>query len=95
MIRLIREVASGKRPVPPEVAQKLADRIFQPALTNRELDVLRLVARGMRNKAIAAALGVTEETAQSHVKSILAKLSVHDRTEAGAVATRRGIVHLD
>lgn len=95
MISVIREVAAGGRPVPPEVAQKLTDRMFQPALTNRELDVLRLVAQGMRNKEIAAALKITEETAQSHVKNILAKLSVHDRTEAVAVAIRRGIVHVD
>jgi two-component system NarL family response regulator len=95
MIGVIREVAGGARPVQPEVAQKLTDRMFQPVLTPREIEVIRLVARGMRNKEIAAALTITEETAQSHVKSILAKLSVHDRTEAVAVATRRGIVHLD
>lgn len=94
MIGVIRKVAAGGRPVLPEVAQKLTDRMFQPALTSRELDVLRLVARGMRNKEIAAELNVAEETAQSHVKNILAKLSVHDRTEAVAVAVRRGIVHL-
>jgi DNA-binding NarL/FixJ family response regulator len=69
--------------------------MFQPVLTPREIEVLRLVARGMRNKEIAAALTITEETAQSHMKNILAKLSVHDRTEAVAVAIRRGIVHLD
>jgi two-component system NarL family response regulator len=95
MIGVIREVAGGARPVQPEVAQKLTDRMFQPVLTPREIEVIRLVARGMRNKEIAAALTITEETAQSHVKSILAKLSVHDRTEAVAVAIRRGIVHLD
>ena len=95
MIGVIREVAAGSRPIPPEVAQKLTGRMLQPALTQRELDVLRLVARGMRNKEIAAVLKITEETTQSHVKNILAKLSVHDRTEAVAVAVRRGIVHLD
>src|ERR1700728_3898557 len=95
MIGVIREVAGGARPVQPEVAQKLTDRMFQPVLTPREIEVIRLVARGMRNKEIAAALTITEETAQSHVKNILAKLSVHDRTEAVAVAVRRGIVHLD
>ncbi len=77
------------------MAQKLTDRMFQPALTPREVAVLRLVARGMRNKEIAAELKITEETAQSHVKNILSKLSVHDRTEAVAVGLRRGIVHLD
>ena len=95
IVRTIREVAGGGRPIPPEVAQRLTDRMFQTALTNREVEVLKLVARGMRNKEIAAELRISDETAQGHVKNILAKLSVHDRTEAVAVAIRRGIVHLD
>jgi len=95
MIRTIREVAAGERPIPPEIAQSLTNRMFQPALTNRELEVLRLIARGMRNKEIAAQLNISEETAQGHVKNIFAKLSVHDRTEAVAVAVRRGMAHLD
>jgi len=95
LMGVIREVASGGRPIPPEVAQRLTERMFQAALTNREVGVLQLVARGMRNKEIAAELKISDETVQGHVKSILAKLSVHDRTEAVAVAIRRGIVHLD
>jgi two-component system NarL family response regulator len=95
MMGVIREVAGGGRPMLPEVAQRLTDRMFKAALTNRELEVLQLVARGRRNKEIAAELKISEETVQGHVKSILAKLSVHDRTEAAAVAIRRGIVHLD
>jgi two-component system NarL family response regulator len=95
MVGIIREVAGGGRPIPPEVAQRLTDRMFQAALTTREIDVLHLVARGMRNKEIAAELKISDETVQGHVKNILAKLSVHDRTEAVAVALRRGIVHLD
>jgi two-component system NarL family response regulator len=95
MIGVIREVAKGGRPIPPEVAERLTGRMFQPALTNRETEVLQLIARGMRNKEIAAELKISDETAQGHVKNILAKLSVHDRTEAVAVAIRRGIVHLD
>jgi DNA-binding NarL/FixJ family response regulator len=95
MIGVIREVAGGGRPIPPEVAQRLSERMFQAALTAREIEVLQLVARGMRNKEIAAELKISDETAQGHVKNILAKLSVHDRTEAVAVAIRRGIVHLD
>src|SRR6266567_4709784 len=95
MTGIIREVAGGGRPILPEVAQRLTERMFQAALTNREVDVLQLVARGMRNKEIAAELRISEETVQGHVKNILAKLSVHDRTEAVAVAIRRGIVHLD
>ena len=69
--------------------------MFQAALSAREIEVLHLVAKGMRNKEIAAELKISGETVQGHVKNILAKLSVHDRTEAVAVAVRRGIVHLD
>ena len=95
LVETIREVARGGRPIPPEVAQRLTDRMFQAALTAREVEVLHLVAKGMRNKEIAADLKISDETVQGHVKNILAKLSVHDRTEAVAVAIRRGIVHLD
>jgi two-component system NarL family response regulator len=95
LVGIIREVAAGGRPILPEVAERLTGRMFQPTLTNRELEVLRLVARGMRNKEIAAELKISGETVEGHVKNILAKLSVHDRTEAVAVAIRRGIVHLD
>ena len=95
LVAIVREVAGGGRPVPPEIAQRLTERMFQPALTPREIEVLRLVAREMRNKEIAGELQISDETVQGHVKSILAKLSVHDRTEAVAVAVRRGIVHLE
>lgn len=95
MVGIIREVAGGGRPILPEVAQRMTERMFQAALTNREIEVLQVVARGMRNKEIAAELKISEETVQGHVKKIMAKLSVHDRTEAVAVAIRRGIVHLD
>jgi DNA-binding NarL/FixJ family response regulator len=95
MIKIIREVAEGRRPIPSEVAQRLTDRMLQPTLTAREIEVLRLVARGLRNKEIAADLRISEETTQGHVKSILSKLSVHDRTEAVAVGIRRGFVHIE
>jgi DNA-binding NarL/FixJ family response regulator len=95
MMSVIREVARGGRPILPEVAQRLTDRMFKASLTARELDVLQLVAAGRRNKEIAGELNISEETVQGHVKNILAKLDVHDRTEAVAVAVRRGIVHLD
>jgi two-component system NarL family response regulator len=95
LVRVIREVFAGGRPLPAPVAQRLADRVLQPDLTARELDVLRLIARGMRNKEIASKLGISDMTAQGHVKNILMKLGLHDRTEAVAVAVRRGIVHLD
>jgi two-component system NarL family response regulator len=95
MMDVIREVAAGGRPIPPEVAERLSGRMSQPDLTNRELEVLALIARGFRNKEIAGHLGIREDTVQGHVKNILAKLSVHDRTEAVSVAVRRGIVRLD
>ena len=95
LMEVIREVARGGRPIPPEVSQRLTDRMFKAALTTREMEVLQLVARGMRNKEIAADLKISDDTVQGHVKNILAKLSVHDRTEAVSVAIRRGIVHLD
>lgn len=95
LVRMIREVLAGGRPLPAAVAQRLADRMLVPDLTARELDVLRLIAKGMRNKEIAAELGIGEETARGHVKNILAKLGLHDRTEAVAVAVKRGIVHID
>jgi len=95
LVRVIREVFAGGRPLSAPVAQRLADRLLHPDLTARELEVLRLIAKGMRNKEIAARLGISEETAQGHVKNILLKLGLHDRTEAVAVAVRRGIVHMD
>jgi two-component system NarL family response regulator len=95
LVRVIRAVFAGERPLPASVAQRLADRALQPTVTARELDVLRLIAQGLRNKEIAARLGIGEETVQGHVRNILSKFGLHDRTEAVAVAVRRGIVHLD
>lgn len=92
---IIREVHAGGGPIPPQVARKLADRLTQPMLTPRELDVLRLMTNGLRNKEIGAELRISEQTTQGHIKSIFSKLNVHDRTEAVTVAIRRGIVHID
>jgi two-component system NarL family response regulator len=94
LIRVIREVHSGKRPVRPEVEARLAERASYPPLTPRELEVMGLLAQGMRNKEIAASLGISDGTIQVHVKSIFQKLSVNDRTAAINVALRRGIVHV-
>ena len=95
LIPIIREVHAGGGPIPQHVARKLADRLTLPVLTSRELAVLQLMAEGLRNKEIAGKLGITEQTAQGHVKSVLLKLHVHDRTEAVTVAIRRGIIHID
>jgi two-component system, NarL family, response regulator len=94
LIRVIREVHAGQRVIPPEIAAALEARANQPTLTFRELQVLELLATGMRNKEIAAALGISTDTASAHVKSIFQKFNVHDRTAAMAEALRRGIVHI-
>lgn len=94
LIPIIREVHSGKKPLPPKVARVLQDRPGEPRLSPREIEVLDLVARGMRNKEIAAVLGISEETAKVHVKNVLTKLDVNDRTAAVHVALKRGILHM-
>ena len=95
VVRSIRAVHAGGRPIPAAVSQKLADRMLVTPLTPRELGVLKLVAQGMRNKEVAAALSITDQTVQAHVRSILEKFGVHDRTEAVAIAARRGIIQFD
>ncbi|HEY1307250.1 MAG TPA: response regulator transcription factor [Vicinamibacterales bacterium] len=94
LIRVIREVHSGLRAIPPEIAAALEQRASQPTLTLREFQVLELLATGKRNKEIAASLGISADTASAHVKSIFQKFNVHDRTAALAEALRRGIIHL-
>lgn len=94
LIRVVREVHSGGRPVPPGVEARLAERSAHPTLTPREMDVIELVTQGLRNKEIGASLGISEGTVQVHVKSIFAKLGVNDRTAAVKIALRRGIVHI-
>ena len=94
LIRVIRDVHAGKQPVLPAVEARLAERAAGPTLTPREVQVVGLIAEGMRNKEIAAALGISDETVQVHVKSIFWKLKVKDRSAAMNVALRRGIIHL-
>ncbi|MFN7981239.1 MAG: LuxR C-terminal-related transcriptional regulator [Vicinamibacterales bacterium] len=84
----------GRRALPPDVEARLAARASNAHLTPREVQVVSLIAQGMRNKEIAAALGISFETAQVHVKNILGKLKVQDRTAAVSVAVRRGIIQL-
>jgi DNA-binding NarL/FixJ family response regulator len=93
--RIVREVHEGRRPLPPDVVAKLEERAASPTLTSREVEVMRLVAAGRRDKEIGVALGISSQTARVHVKNIYAKLGVSDRTEAMSVAIRRGIVHID
>jgi two-component system NarL family response regulator len=93
LLRIIRDVHAGRQPeISPDVKARLAERAGRPTLTAREVEVLEFVRKGLRNREIAAALGVSEETVQSHVKHILGKLEVPDRTAAIDVALRRGIL---
>ena len=94
LVRVVREVHAGEQPeFSQDVKDRLVERAGKPTLTPREIQVLELVRRGLRNREIAASLAISEETVQSHVKSILAKLDVQDRTAAIDVALRRGILH--
>ncbi len=95
LLRVIREVHAGERPMPPDVKALLAARSGQRSLTRREIEVLDLVATGKRNKEIAASLGISLETVAVHLKHIFAKLDVTDRTAAVRIALQRGIVHIE
>ena len=94
LIRVVREIHSGHRPdFTSEIKDRLAERAIRPTLTRREHEIVELIAVGMRNREIATTLGISEETTQSHVKNILAKLDAKDRTAAVNIALRRGIIH--
>jgi DNA-binding NarL/FixJ family response regulator len=94
LVRAVRAVHAGKRHIPAEVAEKLAEHLAAEKLSARELEVLSLIARGKSNKEVGAALRIAEDTVKMHVKNLLAKLGVNDRTEAVTVALQRGIFHL-
>jgi DNA-binding NarL/FixJ family response regulator len=94
VIRAIRDVAAGKRVIPPDVAGRL-DFLPKVRLTERELEVLRLAARGLRNREIAGEIGRTEGTVKEHLRHVMEKLGAGDRTKAVSVALRRGIIHLE
>ena len=94
MVETIRQVHAGKRRVPPEIATHLAEHMGDEQLTTRELDGLRHVAGGNRNRDIAQTLVISEETVKVHVKHIMEKLGATDRTHAIAIATRRGFIRL-
>jgi len=94
LIHVIREVHAGRHVVTPEIQLALDERARQPTLSMREWQVLELVAEGMRNKEIAAALGISGDTVGMHVKNLYTKLDVHDRTAAVAKAIRRGIIRI-
>jgi len=93
VIDAVRAASRGEQVIPTVVAAQLAEFGARVSLTARELEVLSMIARGLRNRDIANEIGRTEETVKMHVKSVLAKLGVADRTEAVAVALERGIIH--
>jgi two-component system, NarL family, response regulator len=95
LIRVVREVHAGGHPMGADVRAQLDKRATQPTLTPREIQVLKLVSQGKRNKEIAAILGLSEDTVPVHVKNIFAKLRVNERTAAVNVALRRGIIHIE
>lgn len=94
LLDAIRSVHAGLRHIPPEIAREIALHRGDEQLSDRELSVLKLVAKGSANKEIAHALSITEDTVKGHLKSIFQKLNVRDRTEAATVAARRGIIEL-
>jgi DNA-binding NarL/FixJ family response regulator len=94
LFRCIRKVHQGRTLIPPGIAVKLAERLPAEELTARELEVLRLLVQGKPNKLIGTELDITELTVKTHVKSLFRKLNVLSRTEAVAVAARKGLLHL-
>jgi DNA-binding NarL/FixJ family response regulator len=94
LLEIIRSVHAGKRRIPAALAQKLAEHMADEPISPRELEVLSLMAAGKRNKEIAGELSIAEDTVKMHVRNILSKLQVNDRTEAVTIALRRGIIHL-
>jgi len=94
LIPALRAVAAGERWIPTEVANRLASRKSFESLTSREIQVLNELAKGLANKEIADSLAITEHTVKDHLKNILGKLRVADRTEAVTTAIQRGIIHL-
>jgi DNA-binding NarL/FixJ family response regulator len=95
LVYAIHKVHDGGRWIAPEAAAQLAEHSPRVALSFRELEVLRLLAGGNRNKEIADALDIGEDTVKFHVKSIFGKLGVNDRTHAVTVAVKRGILHIN
>jgi len=94
LLAAIRQVHTGKKQIPAQVAARLAEHLSDEKLTDREIEVLREIAGGNRNRDIAEKLFITEETVKVHIKHIMEKLGANDRTQAVAIALKRGIIHL-
>jgi DNA-binding NarL/FixJ family response regulator len=94
LVNTIRLIHSGGRRVPEEIAVQMAEHAADDALSAREIEILRNVARGRSNKIIGDELGISEYTVKNHLKSILSKLNADDRTHAVTIALRRGYIDL-
>jgi DNA-binding NarL/FixJ family response regulator len=94
LLGVIRSVHAGKRHIPPEVAARLAEHMGDDDLTTRELEVLRLIRDGYRNKQIADQLAISENTVNFHIKNLMEKLQANDRTHAVTIGLRRGLLHI-
>lgn len=94
LLDVIRQVHAGKKRIPAAVASQLAEHMSDQNLTEREIEVLKEVANGNRNKTIAEKLFISEETVKVHIKHIMEKLGASDRTQAVAIGVRRGIIQL-
>jgi DNA-binding NarL/FixJ family response regulator len=94
LLDTIRIVASGRRRVPPEIAKELGEHIIDEQLSEREIEVLKLIAAGTSNKIIAVRLSLAETTVKTHVQNILLKLGANDRTHAVTIALKRGYMEL-
>jgi len=94
MAETIRQVHSGKKRIPPEVAACLAEHLGDEALSEREVEVLLRVMGGNRNRDIAERLFISEETVKAHIKHIMEKLDANDRTQAVTIAVQRGIIQI-
>ena len=94
LLSVIRAVHAGRRHISPEVAARLAEHLGDDDLTARELDVLRLIRDGHRNKQIADQLAISENTVNFHIKNLVDKLQANDRTHAVTIALRRGLLQI-
>jgi DNA-binding NarL/FixJ family response regulator len=94
LLNVVRAVHSGRRHIPPEVAARLAEHLGEEDLTTRELEVLRLIRDGYRNKQIADQLSIAETTVNFHIKNLVEKLQANDRTHAVTIALRRGLLQI-
>jgi DNA-binding NarL/FixJ family response regulator len=95
LLETIRAVHAGQKRIPPDIAAELAEHAMDDELTEREIDVLKLVAAGNANKHIADQLSIGEATVKSHVSNILSKLGANDRSHAVTIGLKRGIIELD